>query len=112
MEREGFTSISELRRFLDGLEDGEYSKVYLQVNQRDGHNYLDVYLDNNFGEGHPWSGFKHFYQLKMNEVSIPADNIKKAEEVLADNGIEEDETSEVLQAIGYTLLDAELYPDE
>ena len=32
--------------------------------------------------------------------------------MLADNGIEADETSTVLQAIGYALLDTELYPEE
>ena len=41
---------------------------------------------------------------------ITPENIKKAEEVLKDNGIGNDEASIVLQAIGYTLLDAELYP--
>ena len=33
-----------------------------------------------------------------------------AEKVLIDNGIDEDEAQIVLQAIGYTLLDEELYP--
>ena len=40
---------------------------------------------------------------------ITKDNIKKAERVLIDNGIEEDEVQVVLQAIGYALLDKELY---
>lgn len=40
-----------------------------------------------------------------------AECIKKSEQVLVDNGIEEDEADTVLQAIGYTLLDTELYPD-
>ena len=35
--------------------------------------------------------------------------VEAAEKVLIDNGIEEDEASTVLQAIGYTLLDVELY---
>lgn len=38
--------------------------------------------------------------------------IKKAEKVLVDNGIEADEASTVLQALGYVLLDTELYPEE
>lgn len=37
--------------------------------------------------------------------------IIKAEQVLIDNGIEAEEAPTVLQAIGYALLDAELYPD-
>ena len=36
--------------------------------------------------------------------------IERAEQCLKDNGIEDDEASTVLQAIGYTLLDMELYP--
>ena len=40
---------------------------------------------------------------------IHKSKIEAAEKVLVDNGIEEDEASTVLQAVGYTLLDAELY---
>ena len=40
---------------------------------------------------------------------INTSKIEAAEKVLVDNGIEEDEASTVLQAVGYTLLDAELY---
>ena len=43
---------------------------------------------------------------------IPKVNIRRAEQVLIDNGIEKDEAGTVLQAIGYTLLDTELYPEE
>ncbi len=42
---------------------------------------------------------------------FPQEQIKKAEEILRDNGIDEDETSTVLQAIGYALLNVELYPE-
>ena len=35
-----------------------------------------------------------------------------AEKVLIDNGIDADEADTVLQAIGYALLDAELYPED
>ncbi|MCM1296333.1 MAG: hypothetical protein NC311_12410, partial [Muribaculaceae bacterium] len=38
--------------------------------------------------------------------------IEKTEQVLADNGIDPDEAQTVLQAIGYTLLDQELYPEK
>lgn len=36
------------------------------------------------------------------------EKIKKAEQCLIDNGIEEDEVEIVLQALGYILLDMEL----
>jgi len=41
---------------------------------------------------------------------VTPDSVKAAEKVLADNGIEADEVQTVLQAIGYALLDCELYP--
>ena len=40
---------------------------------------------------------------------INKSKVEAAEKVLVDNGIEEDEASTVLQAVGYALLDAELY---
>lgn len=43
-------------------------------------------------------------------VGIPNTSIKKAEQILVDNGIEQDEAATVLQALGYALLDKELYP--
>ena len=46
-----------------------------------------------------------------NEVVITKDIVRKAEQVLIDNGIEEDEASIVLQALGYVLFDGELYPE-
>ena len=45
------------------------------------------------------------------DVTVEKKNIAAAEKVLADNGIEEDEVSTVLQAVGYALLGAELYPE-
>ena len=44
--------------------------------------------------------------------NITKDDITKAEKILTDNGIEMDEAQTVLQAIGYALLDAELYGNE
>jgi hypothetical protein len=35
--------------------------------------------------------------------------IKKGEQILVDNGIEEDEAETVLEAIGYALIDTEIY---
>lgn len=43
---------------------------------------------------------------------VTDEDLSRAEQVLIDNGIEPDEAEIVLQAIGYTLLDAELYPEE
>lgn len=40
-----------------------------------------------------------------------ATNRSKAEQCLIDNGIEPDEASVVLQALGYILLDEELYKE-
>ena len=44
--------------------------------------------------------------------NISEEDIKNAEQVLIDNGIDKDEAAVVLQAIGYTLLDLELYDEE
>lgn len=44
--------------------------------------------------------------------NITEDRIKKAEGVLIDNGVDPDEADMVLQAIGYVLLDIELYPED
>ena len=46
------------------------------------------------------------------DVDIAEDAIMKAEKCLVDNGIDPDEAQTVLQAIGYILLDEELYPDD
>jgi len=45
-------------------------------------------------------------------TEITKENIKRAEQVLIDNGIDKDEAECVLQAIGYTLLDTELYGND
>lgn len=50
-------------------------------------------------------------EIKVDRT-ITARNINKTKKVLIDNGIEEDEAEIVLQAIGYTLLDIELFPEE
>lgn len=51
-------------------------------------------------------------EIHRTEVGIPKNRIEDAKQVLAANGIENDETETVLQAIGYTLLDAELFPEK
>lgn len=45
------------------------------------------------------------------KMQIRNDRIQAAERVLEDNGIDENETAVILQAIGYVLLDMELYPE-
>lgn len=42
---------------------------------------------------------------------IRKEDIEKAEHCLVDNGVDPDEVCTVLQAIGYILLDEELYPE-
>lgn len=51
-------------------------------------------------------------QRTANEEDIYDERISKAEQCLIDNGIEPDEAPVVLQALGYILLDEELYPEE
>lgn len=66
---------------------------------------MSAYYEYNTDNGCEWN-------IEEVELPIPsAECIKKAEQVLIDNGIEEDEADTVLQAVGYTLLDVELYPD-
>lgn len=43
--------------------------------------------------------------------SIKKEQILKAEQCLVDNGIDSDEKDTVLQALGYILLDADLYEE-
>lgn len=43
---------------------------------------------------------------------INEEQINKAMRCLVDNGIETDEACTVLQALGYILLDVELFPEE
>jgi len=48
---------------------------------------------------------------QASEQGAFAKRVAAAEQILIDNGIEKDEAATVLQAIGYALLDAELYPE-
>lgn len=45
-------------------------------------------------------------------TNINKDKINQAVQCLIDNGIEADEAEIVLQAIGYILLDTELFPED
>lgn len=48
-----------------------------------------------------------YTKVNINKT-IDAEDIRRTMRVLIDNGIDESEAGVVLQAIGYTLLDAEL----
>jgi len=50
-------------------------------------------------------------EIKIDK-EIGREDIAAAEQVLKDNGIEADEAATVLRALGYVLLDTELYPKE
>ena len=79
-EKEGFKNITEVRNFLYGTNNRKHSKVYLNIEQIKGYNYLCIWLDNNYTEdevaGGPnpqeylaqINGFKKHYQLRMNKV--------------------------------------------
>ena len=51
------------------------------------------------------------YKIIIEGVEITEEKINKAIQCLIDNGIDEDDAYEVLQALGYILLDEELFPD-
>ena len=51
------------------------------------------------------------FDVDYEPIGDEEERIKKAEQCLAENGVDPDEVSTVLQAIGYVLLDTELYPD-
>lgn len=48
----------------------------------------------------------------LSSFEITSDRIARALQCLEDNGVDSDETEIVLQALGYILLDKELFPDE
>lgn len=52
------------------------------------------------------------YSINLKNQIIDTNHIRLAEKILIDTGIASEEASVVLQAIGYTLLDVELYPEE
>ena len=49
--------------------------------------------------------------VEKENLRITSKTIKAAENCLIDNGIEADEAQTVLQALGYILIDEELYPE-
>lgn len=76
-EKEGFKNITEVRNFLYGTNNRKHSKVYLNIDQHNGYNYLNIWLDNNYtldeinGDKdylNKINGFKKHYKLRMNKV--------------------------------------------
>ena len=75
--KEGFKNITEIRNFLYGTNNRKNSKVYLNIEQQDGYNYLCIWLDNKLDLDQivgdqayldSINGFKKHYQLRMNKV--------------------------------------------
>ena len=75
--KEGFLNITEVRNFLYGTNNRKNSKVYLNIEQQDGYNYLCIWLDNKLDPDQivgdqayldSINGFKKHYQLRMNKV--------------------------------------------
>ena len=76
-QKDGFVNITEVRNFLYGTNNRKNSKVYINIDQHDGFNYLNIWLDNNLtldeicGDQkylNSINGFKKHYQMKMNKV--------------------------------------------
>lgn len=86
--RINFPSVKECKKYIDD-------------------NFEDIKCSKNVVVG--GCGGKKKAVKSSSEISL--DKIKKAEQILIDNGIEEDEADVVLQAIGYALLDKELYSE-
>lgn len=50
--------------------------------------------------------------IMIDNIEITKGMIENAERILVDNGIDRDDACVVLQAIGYAILDTELYPED
>lgn len=98
----GFFEKSECLRWMEQEKknpDSKYKNCELRYRYDklgNPHHFIDIY------------GLPESIQIFKNEISRK--EIEKAENVLIDNGIDEDEAETVLQALGYVLLDVELYP--
>lgn len=66
-----------------------------------------------FKEANTSQDFKKWLNqtISLRQSQVDRIDLVKAEQVLVDNGIDPEEAYIVLQAIGYTLLNTELYPD-
>ena len=86
----------------------------LEYHGEDGHIWRFIFQDGHFVE----EDAEFYYPDEIGEVRrdavgalITPQKLRAAEQVLVDNGIEPDEADIVLQAVGYALLDAELYKE-
>ena len=89
----------------------KYVKEDMKCFVNDAHE-MDLHVDYDKMSIHT-ANYMYGCEWNIEEIEVPLPNkkqIKKTEKVLIDNGVEKDEASTVLQAIGYTLLDMELYP--
>lgn len=59
-----------------------------------------------------WESTLNDEKPRHSTLYFTAEKLQKAMQCLEDNGIEEDECRTVLQALGYILLDAELFPED
>lgn len=74
--------------------------------------YEDV-LSRTRGNGSAFERYRRYLEcLSGGNRSNKQTRIAKAEQILVDNGIDESEAKVVLQALGYALLDTELYLDD
>lgn len=97
-------SKEEIEQYIhDDMIDHSFNSVDCKVDPIK----LSVYQNEN--DGCEWN----LEKIHITSKCITSkEEIKKSEQVLIDNGIEKDEAQVVLQALGYTLLGVELYPEE
>lgn len=86
-------------------EDKEDEDFLIETKELNDKSYYIAY-------GGQYELYAEIREYNMEPKPIDKRTLKKAEKVLIDNGIEKDEASTVLQALGYVLLDEELYPEE
>lgn len=88
---------------IDDVEGGDENELIKISEVGSEYTFIEVFAHElELTEEHP---------LKV-KAFISKGDIKKAEQVLIDNGVEEDEAETVLQALGYVLLNTELYGNE
>lgn len=103
-EKPGFKNITEVRNFLYGLNNRKHSKVYVQIDQHDGHNWLNIWCDNNYTPDEingdqayldSINGFKKHYQMKMNKVEPDAEIYQKIVAIALPEMVKADENTNV-----------------
>ena len=99
------TSKKDALDYIDKDMTEYYKKMSLEYDGCVNMDMKKMYIyDDKYDNGCEWN----FEKIGI----ISKEEIKKSEQVLIDNGIEKDEAQVVLQALGYTLLGVELYPEE